>query len=1096
MLSRSTIDAVNDLDLVQVIAKFVPDLKKAGASYKAKSPFTEEKSPSFTVSPSKGCWKCFSTGKGGANAISFVMQKFNMTYPEAIKELASTFGIAVEFDDSARSKEYQEKAEKIKTLTEVNQVALEFFTSEENLRLIPVDKMRAKPETYEKFALGFAPDSWDALLKHLKAEGFSEELIIQAGLAKKNEKGKVFDFFRGRIMFPIFTDSNKLIGFSGRNILEAPAGKTIPKILNTAETEAYSKGNSLLGIHLAKQSMREMGFAVKVEGNFDVTSLHSVGLTNTVAHLGSAFTKEQIEIVKKYTDTILIFADRDKAGLSAVRNQAADILEAGMKVYLFIPYPITEEQLQNDAQAILEKKIFKIDPDDFVNSKIWNIDKKKNEFLELIEESKTDAVEWLVNSFYAEAKTTIDKTNAERQTVELLSVIADAQLRNSYVKLFAKEYKIERKSVEETVKNNLIAKAKENMDEVDGFVLPRHLSKDEIQDFSEFGFYKEEDPKKIGYYFPRGNSFKDFERVTNFIIKPVFQVGSKDDSDRIIEIQNPHKKTIIEIKNKQWLSLQGFREAVANHGNFWFKGSAFQHQNFYIKYMSKFLYCQPLTTLGWQPDNKFYAFADGIAYDKNFKRIDEYGLIEKNGEKYFLPAFSKINTVFKNDQDDYVADRYLKYNFNEEVNYNLWSKQIQKVYGNNGVITSLYMIACCFRDVIYQSTNVFPLLFFVGQPQTGKSTCARSLSRVFCFNQPEFNLNSGTVNGFQRRISRVRNSFVWLDEYTNDLDDKRFQALKSLFDGVGAEKAIMSNDNRTKQVLINSGAGISGQHYPTRDENSLLLRTVLLEFTKKQEEFTQEEVDEYNILNAWQKKGLSNLILEVISWRDYFEDQWQTEFDEVSRKMKIDLAAISYEGRTLQSLSILVTVLKIMGSKIDIPMDYQETFELCKEWIINQSSIASDTNILNSFWKMLEFLSFDNILKNNEDYKVVNCASINVRGKDDQDHTITFPQNKNVLFIRFQRVYPKYAEYHRKQTGENGHAETSLKSYMKSDKKSFLGNVKTVNFENGKTSAYAFDFDKLNLSLKDVVIGAFSPAVETHYTPAIVNANKEDDTPF
>lgn len=1075
MLSRSTIDAVNDLDLVQAISKFVPDLRKSGASFKAKSPFREEKSPSFTVSPSKGCWKCFSTGKGGANAISFVMQKFSMTYPEAVKELASSFGIAVEFDDSARSKEYQEKAERIKTLTEVNQAALEFFTSEENLRLIPVDKMRAKPETYQKFALGYAPDSWDALLKHLIAKGFSEELVIKAGLAKKNEKGKVFDFFRGRIMFPIFTDSGKLIGFSGRNILEAPAGKTIPKILNTPETEAYSKGNSLLGIHLAKQSMREMGFAVKVEGNFDVTSLHEIGFENTIAPLGTAFTVDQMDLIRKFCDTIMLFVDNDKAGLASIRKDTIACLENNLKVYLFIP---NEEGM---------------DPDDLVRSV------QPSEYKQLkreIIDRKMDAVEYLVNQIYSEARTTIEKNNAEIQAAEILAVIPDAQLRNSYVKLFAKEYKLERKTVEEKVKINIAAKAAQNEEEVDGFVLPRHLSKDEIQDFSEFGFYKEEDPKKIGYYFPRGNSFKDFERVTNFIIKPVFQVGSKDDSDRIIEIQNPHKKTIIEIKNKQWLSLQGFREAVANHGNFWFKGSAFQHQNFYIKYMSKFLYCQPLTTLGWQPDNKFYAFADGIAYDKNFKRIDDYGLIEKNGEKYFLPAFSKINTVFKNDQDDYVADRYLKYNFNEEVNYNLWSKQIQKVYGNNGVITSLYMIACCFRDVIYQSTNVFPLLFFVGQPQTGKSTCARSLSRVFCFNQPEFNLNSGTVNGFQRRISRVRNSFVWLDEYTNDLDDKRFQALKSLFDGVGAEKAIMSNDNRTKQVLINSGAGISGQHYPTRDENSLLLRTVLLEFTKKQEEFTQAEVDEYNILNAWQKKGLSNLIMEVISWRDYFEDQWQSEFDEVSRKMKIELAAISYEGRTLQSLSILLTVLKIMGSKIDIPMDYPETFELCKEWIINQSSIASDTNILNSFWKMLEFLSFDGILKNNEDYKVACVSSLKIRGKDDKDTIVEFPQNKNVLFIRFSRVYSKYAEHHRKQTGENGHAETSLKSYMKSDKKSFLGNIKTVDFDNGKTSAYAFDFDKLNLSLKDVQIGAFSPVKEDYYTPAIVNSNKESDDPF
>ena len=1075
MLSRTTIDAVNDLDLVQVISKFVPELKKSGSSFKAKSPFTEEKSASFNVSPSKNLWKCFSTGKGGANGISFVMQKFSMSYPEAIKEIASSFGIAVEFDDSPRSKEYQEKTERIKTLTEVNQAALEFFTSEENLALIAVDKMRAKPETYQKFALGYAPDSFDALQKNLKAQGFSEDIIIKAGLAKKSDNGKVYDFFRGRIMFPIFTDSGKLIGFSGRNIIEPAPGKTIPKILNTAETEAYSKSNSLLGIHLAKFSMREMGFAVKVEGNFDVTSLHEIGFSNTIAPLGTAFTVDQMQMIRKYCDTVMLFVDNDKAGLASIKKDTIACLENELKVYLFIP----------EAQGM--------DPDDLVKSRQPSEYKAlKSEILE----GKVDAVEYLVKQIYSEAKTTIEKTNAEIQAAEIVAVITDAQLRNSYVKLFAKEYKLERKTVEEKVKLNLTQKAAQNQEDVDGFVLPRHLSKDEIQDFSEFGFYSETDPKKIGYYFPKGNSFKDFERVTNFIIKPVFQVGSKDDSDRIIEIQNPHKKTIIEIKNKQWLSLQGFREAVANHGNFWFKGSAFQHQNFYIKYMSKFLYCQPLTTLGWQPDNKFYAFADGIAYDKNFKRIDDYGLIEKNGEKYFLPAFSKINTVFKNDQDDYVADRYLKYNFNEEVNYKLWSEQIQKVYGNNGIITSLYMIACCFRDVIYQSTNVFPLLFFVGQPQTGKSTCARSLSRVFCFNQPEFNLNSGTVNGFQRRISRVRNSFVWLDEYTNDLDDKRFQALKSLFDGVGAEKAIMSNDNRTKQVLINSGAGISGQHYPTRDENSLLLRTVLLEFTKKQEEFTQAEVDQYNILNGWQKKGLSNLILEVVSWRDYFEDQWQTEFDEVSRRMKIELAAISYEGRTLQSLSILVTVLKIMGSKIDIPMDYEEVFEICKEWIINQSSIASDTNILNSFWKMLEFLSFDGILKNNEDYKVACVSSLKVRGKDDKDVVIEFPQNKNVLFVRFQRVFPKYSEHHRKQTGENGHAETSLKSYMKSDKKSFIGNVKTVEFDNGKTSAYAFDFDKLNLSLKDVVTGSFSPVQESAYTPAIMNANKEDDDPF
>lgn len=1075
MLRNSTIDAVNELDLIQVISKYC-ELKKSGASYKGKSPFTEEKSPSFTVSPAKGCWKCFSTGKGGASAISFVMQKENMTFPEAVKEIASSFGIPIEFDSSDRSIQYQEKAERIKTLTEVNQAALEFFTQKENLDLIPADKMRAKQEIYEKFALGYAPESenWNALLNYLKGKGFSEDLVIKSGLAKKSDKGKVYDFFRGRIMFPIFTDSGKLIGFSGRNILPEGDKIKIPKILNSPETEAYSKSNSLLGIHLAKHHMREMGYAIKVEGNFDVTSLHAIGLTNTIAPLGTAFTNEQMNMIRKHTDTVMLFVDNDKAGKSKILRDTINCLENSLKVYLYIP---KEEGM---------------DPDDLVKS----VNPKDYENLKnSIIDEKLDAVEYIVKQLYDEAKSTIEKTTAEIKTAEILAAITDAQLRNSYVKLFAKEYKLERRTVEEKVKVNLAAKSVLNDEEVDGFVLPRHLSKDEIQDFSEFGFYKEIDPKKIGYYFPKGNSHKDFERVCNFIIKPVFQVENKDDSKRIVEIQNPHKKIIIEITNKALLSLPAFREAVGNHGNFYFRGNAYQHQALYIKLMAQFPFCKEIKTLGWNKEGNFFAFADGIIRDNQFKKIDLFGIVEHNDKKYFLPAFSEINKNIDDDDDFYEADRFLRYRPNHDIDMNIWCKKMERVYGNNGIWSSIFFMACCFRDIVFTNSNFFPILFNVGQPQTGKSTCSRSLASIFTADQPPFNLSTGTVVGFQRKLARNRNCIAWLDEYRNDIDVKRFQALKGGFDGAGAEKGIMSNDNRTKVSKINSGYIISGQHYPTIDENALLTRVILLEFMRKLDELSDQDIKEYEELSKWELDGLSNLILEVVAYRDYFNDNWRKYYQETYKELTYKISLNNYEGRIMQSFCCLLTTLKLLNHKLKLHFEYSKVFELGCEYIQNQSAISSETNVLSSFWKMLEFLSYDGLLKNDEDYKVINCSSLKIRGKADKEEVISFPTNKNVLFIRFQRIFPKYSENHRKQTGENGHAETSLKAYMKSDKKSFIGNVKAVDFGSGQTSAYAFDYDALMLTLKDVQVGSFSPNPDSlFYTPGI--KTEEDQQPF
>lgn len=1072
MISSLTIDRVNDLDLIAVIEKYTP-LKKSGSTFTGKSPFTDEKTGSFHVSPAKNVWKCFSTGKGGNSAVKFVMEFQKCTYPEAIKELAEKFNIPIEYDSSERSEKYQEKRQKMLAITEVNSLAHEFFTLPENLALIPLDKRRATPEMYEKFSIGFAPNDFQALIHFLRSKGVSEEMMIKSSLAKKSEKGGIYSFFRGRIMFPVFDHSGKLVGFSGRNIIEETEGKSIPKVLNSSETDAYSKSHSLLGIHLAKESMLKMGFAVKVEGNFDLTSVHQIGYTNAIAPLGTAFTTDQMEIIAKFTNKILLIPDNDKAARKYLFSDTQNLLEKGFQVQLFFP--------PNEGQ----------DPDDFIQS----IEPAQHlKLFKNIEENKIDAVEWLAMQLFSKAKDVPSRNMAEDDVSSLIAAIPDVSLRNAYVKSLAKNYKLERADVEKKVKVAVAKKLTDEDEEVDGYVLPRHLSKDELQDFAEFGFYKETDPKRIGYYFPRGNSFRDFDRITNFIIKPIFQVESKDDSKRIVEIQNPFKKVIIEITNKAFHSLQAFKECVGNYGNFYFRGTAFQHQSLIIKLMAHFPFCHEIRTLGWQKSGNFMAFADGIIDENRFKKIDPFGVVEKNDVKYFLPAFSDLNSKLDDEDDYYEADRFFRYRPNPQIDLNKWSKKMQRVYDVNGKWAVLYFIACNFRDIIFSYEQIFPILFGTGQPGTGKSTCARSVSTIFTADQPAFNLSTGTAVGFQRRLARTRNTMVWMDEYRNDIDEKRFQALKGGFDGTGAEKGVMSNDNRTKSTKINSGYFITGQHFPTRDENALLLRCILLQFERKQEDLSEIDIAEYEELSKWQMGGLSNLILECLAYRDFVKDNWSTYYQQNVRKMKRELQSVEYEGRTMQSFTILLTCLELLGDKLNLAMNFNETFDLGVKFIINQSEISADSNVLNTFWKMLEFLSFDMILRNLEDYKVEAITSISVRGKTKKDETIIFPngQRKNVLFIRFQRVFPKYAEHHRKQTGENGHAETSLKAYMKSDK-AFLGNVGITDFNGQKTSAYAFDFDRLGISLKDVIIEKQAPTINQSN---LFEMKQNDDMPF
>lgn len=336
-------DLKNRADLVRIIQPYAQDLKKKGANWMACCPFHDEKTPSFSVNPSKGFYKCFGCGKGGT-AFNFVMEMEGLNFPEAVKRVAEISGIMLPepVDDVSYErgkKKREEKKQLAEQIIELNQIALDFWEAELHA---DNDKAKAAREYLEQrgisvevqkaFHIGFSPDSWDSLLNLLREKNSDEKVIEQSGLVSVNEeKERVFDKFRGRIMFPILDVNGRPVAFGGRAM-----GDDQPKYLNSPETGAYVKGQHLYGLFQAKESIRRKKFVILVEGYLDLIALYQFGVTNVAASLGTAFTDEQSKLLSRFAKKVVINYDGDAAGIKAARRAIEHLLPQDFDVKVLV----------------------------------------------------------------------------------------------------------------------------------------------------------------------------------------------------------------------------------------------------------------------------------------------------------------------------------------------------------------------------------------------------------------------------------------------------------------------------------------------------------------------------------------------------------------------------------------------------------------------------------------------------------------------------------------------------------------------------------------------------------------------------------------
>ena len=409
MISKSTVDLVFETArLEEVIGDFV-QLKKSGSNFKGLSPFSNEKTPSFMVSPAKQIWKDFSSGKGG-NVVSFLMEHEHFTFPEAIKFLAKKYNIEVE--ETQQTNEQKEAASLRESMYAVTDYAQSFFSkmlneSQEgkNIGLAYFQERGFTSESIDKFHLGYSPDQWDALTKAALNAGFQEQFLISSGLTiQKGEK--LFDRFKGRVMFPIHSMSGRVMGFGGRILKQ---DKQSAKYVNSPESEVYQKSKVLYGLYQAKQHIAKESNCYLVEGYTDVIQMHQAGIQNVVSSSGTALTSDQVRLVRRLTNTITLLFDGDAAGLRAAMRGVDIILEAGMQVSI-CTFPEGE------------------DPDSFVRNH------QLTEVKQFLENNTVDFIQFKAKLLAEEGKNEpIRKAETIREIVQSISIIPDAIRREVYI---------------------------------------------------------------------------------------------------------------------------------------------------------------------------------------------------------------------------------------------------------------------------------------------------------------------------------------------------------------------------------------------------------------------------------------------------------------------------------------------------------------------------------------------------------------------------------------------------------------------------------------------------------------------------------------
>ena len=1041
MILQTSIDEVLSLDVTDVIGKYVK-LTPKGNNHQGNCPFHKEKTPSFSVSPSKGIYKCFGCGKHG-NAIGFVMNYKKIDFLSAVKAIAADHNITLL--EEPRSKEATIKFNRNEQLYAANKIALDWFqenlNSKENEAALVYVLGRWTKETIADFGIGFAPDSWDGLKNYAKSKGVTEDILLETGLLSQS-KGKRFDYFRGRIMFPILSASSRVVGFTGRNF---SSNNDAPKYFNTSQTGIYNKGKSLYGLHMAAKEIRGKGSAFLVEGNADVIRLHQIGKTNSVGTGGTSLTRDQIAELQKLTGSITLIGDSDKPGQAAVIKNGKMIIETGMFCNV-IELPGGEG---------------KQDPDSFFTD--------SDQFEKYAEHNTQDYIIWQAISQQERCKS----ADVKSKLVDELSFLI-TRLPSSSHEIYTEQLgKLIRpkKAWVDRIKQYMADEPKEEKKDA-GNKIPDHII---LSDWEKYGFYEDGNC----YFFKTKDGPK---RGCNFTMEPLFHIASVLNSKRLYKITNEFGfSQVIELQQKDLISLSNFKLRVESLGNFLFEGTEYD-----LNKLKRYLYektesCKEISQLGWQKEG-FWAWCNGI-YNSRFKETDGNGIVKHEEKNYYLPSSSDI---YKAEDSLFVSERRFRYNPGK-VSLKDYAVKMINVYGENAMFGLCFYFASLFRDHIAKQFGFFPILNLFGPKGAGKTELAISLLQFFGHQSKGPNITNTTKAALADHVALFSNACCHIDEYKNNLEYEKIEFLKGLWDGTGRTRMNMDKDKKKETTHVDCGIMLSGQEMPTADI-ALFSRLIFLSFCKV--EYTDEEKLAFNELKDLEKLGLTHITHELLQHRQHFIKEFIDNYKLASVELNKALNNVVIEDRIFRNWLIILASYRTLNELITVPWDYNELLDTAAQLIIRQNQETKKSNELSIFWGIVEFLTNDGLIREDVDFRVDYISKLKT---DKLTIETDWHPSKNILFLNHSRIFQLY-RVHGQRAKENVLPLKTLEYYLMNSKE-YLGRKLSVSFKvednrrvvedqevevgtNGNsmkkvtrriTTAMAFDYDLLHISILNMV---------------------------
>ena len=1010
MISESTINKVRELPIEEIIRPYV-NLSKKGSSLMGLCPFHEERTGSFSVSPSKNLFHCFGCDRGG-DGITFIMEKEGLSFMDAIEFIAKRHQIAIEYDKEERTEEQlAEEKHRESLLIALDHIQPYFL---ECLRMKDgIESRQAREYAYgrwpEEFCsvagIGYAPKDGSRFAEYCRQKSVNQDLLFELGMIRRNEDGGIYAMFRQRIMIPIRDRWGRIIAYTARYIGEN--GKA-PKYINSTTSPVYTKGDTLFGIDRASR-LCGMDYVIVVEGAPDVLRMQSIGYDNTVASLGTAWTDSQFEQLKKYTSSLCFIPDSDVAddktygaGFEAVMKNGALAIQKGFNVTVrelpFAKVPTEDGNTQ----------IAKNDADSYIHTKEDYTSLEERHF-----------IVWLAQKRFLVASSLVEERKYVSEIADLLRYVKDQLVFDQCIEQLAKlhgKVKLWRDAVSQAR-----GEARRKND--------RTASMNEKQRDAEllrqFGLFVRDN-----CYYATGDDEEEPSRISNFIMEPLFHIEDENNGTRIFRMRNMYNVChVIELKESELCSLSNFQQKAGSLGNYvWL--SKIDKLNRVKEYLySKTDTAERIRKLGWNAEEGFFAFGNGILTDGVFKAVDDLGIVRGvNGKAFYIPATSKI---YLHNQEIFQFERLMVHENRNGVKLYDYAERLLEVFGENASIAFCYLLSTLFLDIIFRRTRHFPILNLFGEKGTGKTTLATSLQSFFLHGVDPPNLAVTSVPAMNDRVSQAVNTLVVLDEYKNDLDIRKIAFLKGLWGGGGQTKKNTNTDGMAAQTIVSTGVALCGQDKPTQDM-ALYTRVIFLAFSKTS--FSQTEKRHYEDLVSSCNLGLTHLTVEIMRHRELFEKNFPEIYAITKRELATKLENESIHDRIFGNWVIPLATFRTLETVIDVPFSYTDLFETAVKGIRNQNELAQESSEIADFWNMLQGFQTSGKCVDKAHYRIRYMRSFRpLSSKED----IEFREARPILYLNMAAVSSLFNSRNMNSTANRSNWSTIM-SYLKSHS-SYLG---------------------------------------------------------